>query len=191
MIRRKHSACTFRGAAKLSVLRENCARRLLFQRCSTSFVFFYSTTSTGAVLLWVSFLLLGQMKTSRSFVARVFSPFVKSAYGVLFCLRRGIGPRLLLLLLFIIFCSPKPSDHKPRCCIILDKISGPFMRSDRSHWRCRWMDATGHLRWCSLWPHSNLGKTDMFKQSWRWSDGFFKWRPGCVWKDSGVHFELV
>ena len=66
----------YQPAAKLGVLREQCARHILFQKCSTSFVFFifyffYRTTSTGAVLLWLSFLLLGQVKTSRSFVARV------------------------------------------------------------------------------------------------------------------------
>lgn len=68
----------YQPAAKLGVLREQCVRHILFQKCSTSFVFtflfffFYRITSTGAVLLWVSFLLLGQVKSSWSFVARVF-----------------------------------------------------------------------------------------------------------------------
>lgn len=68
---------------------------------------FYSTTSTGAVLLWVSFLLLGQMKTSWSFVARVFLHSLNQPTA--FCSACGVASVLACssppLLLFIVFCS--------------------------------------------------------------------------------------
>lgn len=67
-------------AVKLGFLGEQCARTLLLfrnvQTKNASFFFFFfflnTTASTGAVLIWVNFLLLGQMKTSPSFVATVF-----------------------------------------------------------------------------------------------------------------------
>lgn len=64
-------------AVKLGFLGEQCARMLLlFRNVQTKnasfFLLLNTTASTGAVLLWVNFLLLGQMKTSPSFVATVF-----------------------------------------------------------------------------------------------------------------------
>lgn len=62
---------------------------------------FYSTTSTGAILLWVSFLLLGQMKTSWSFVTRVFLSSLNQPKA--FCSACGVAP--------VLACSSSPFHH--------------------------------------------------------------------------------
>lgn len=53
-------------------LENNVRDACYFRNAQPPLSIFYSTTSTGAVPLWVSFLLLGQMKTSWSFVATAF-----------------------------------------------------------------------------------------------------------------------
>lgn len=146
--RKALSSHTFGGAAKLGVLWENNVRDAsCFRNVQPPLSFFYSTMSTGAVLLWVSFLLLGQMKTSWSFVARVFLHSLNqptascSACGValvLVCSSSSSSPSSSSS-------SPKTFDHKPRCYIISDKISGPFIRSDTFYWRRSPTVATGQL----------------------------------------------
>ncbi len=100
MIRRMHSACTFGGAAKLRVLREQCARCLLFPEMFNILCLFYSTTSTGAVLLWVSILLLGQMKTSWSSVTRLSLRSLNQP--TVFCSAWGMA--------LVLFCSSSSSS---------------------------------------------------------------------------------
>lgn len=108
-------------AVKLGFLGEQCARTLLlFRNVQTKnasfFLLLNTTASTGAVLLWVNFLLLGQMKTSPSFVATVFLRSLNQPKA--FCSACGAAlvlpcssPPLHHLLFYLLFWSQAKMLH--------------------------------------------------------------------------------
>lgn len=98
-------------------VQERCFCSEMFkQKMLLFFLLLNTTASTGAVLLWVNFLLLGQMKTSPSFVATVFLRSLNqpkafcSACGAALVLPCSSSP-LYHLLFYLLFWSQAKMLH--------------------------------------------------------------------------------